>query len=226
MKLGALFSGGKDSCLAVYKAKNFHEIACLITMIPKSEESYMFHVPNIHVTFFQAKAMGLPIMIRRTSGEKTLELTDLYRALKDAIREYGIEGVLTGAIRSIYQASNVQKICNKLGLWCFNPLWLKDQLKLLYEILDEGFTAIISGVYAYPLDESFLGKTIDANMIKRLEKLQQAYDLNIAGEGGEIETTVLDAPFFKKRIEIVDYEIKYRRYSGTFIIKDLRLTDK
>ena len=226
MKLGALFSGGKDSCLAIHKAWNFHEVACLISLLPKGEESYMFHFPNAWVTKFQAEAMGLPIIQRETSGRKGRELADLTRALKLAVEKFRIEGVLTGALRSTYQASRIQKVCDKIGLWCFNPLWLKDPLELLNEVVSGGFRVMISGVFAYPLDKSFLGKIIDAKIIKKLRDLGRRYDLNVAGEGGEIETTVLDAPSFKKRLEIVDYEIQYRDYSGIFKIKDLRLIDK
>ncbi|MBS7634914.1 diphthine--ammonia ligase [Candidatus Bathyarchaeota archaeon] len=226
MKLGALFSGGKDSCLAIYKARRFHEIACLISLIPKSEESRIFHFPNVWVTKFQAEAMELPIIQMKTGDDSYEELADLSRALKLAMKKFGIEGIVTGAIRSTYQASKIQKVCDRLGLWCFNPLWLKDQEELLHGVLKEGFKAIISGVFAYPLGRSFLGRIIDADLVSELVNLWRKYGINIAGEGGEIETTVLDAPFFKKRIEVTEYEIQYKDYSGMFKIKSLRLIGK
>jgi uncharacterized protein (TIGR00290 family) len=101
-----------------------------------------------------------------------------------------------------------------------------DQAELLNEIIDREFKVLISGVFAYPLDESFLGRIIDEHIIIRLVELWRRYGLNIAGEGGEIETTVLDAPLFKKRIEITDYEVQYKDNSGVFRIKGLRLIDK
>ncbi|MEM2610090.1 MAG: diphthine--ammonia ligase [Candidatus Bathyarchaeia archaeon] len=226
MKLGALFSGGKDSCLAIHKARAFHEIACLISLIPKSEESLIFHFPNIWVTRFQAEAMGIPIIQMETEIGEEKELTSLFKALKLAIKRYGISGIVTGAIRSTYQASRIQRICNRLGLWCFNPLWLKDQEELIREVLEAGFEVIISGVFAYPLNSSFLGKKLDAKLLIELLDLWRKYGISIAGEGGEIETTVLDAPMFKRRIEVTDYEIQYRGGSGIFRIKDLRLVDK
>ncbi|MBU7029452.1 MAG: TIGR00289 family protein, partial [Theionarchaea archaeon] len=109
---------------------------------------------------------------------------------------------------------------------CFNPLWLKDQEELLREIVENEFTVIISGIFAYPLDETWLGKVIDTQIIKKLVELKKKYKISPSGEGGEIETTVLDAPFFKKRIEIVDFEIQIDKYSGVFIIKKVRLVEK
>jgi ABC transporter with metal-binding/Fe-S-binding domain ATP-binding protein len=226
MKVGVLFSGGKDSCLALLKVLGFHDVVCLISLIPESEESYMFHTPNVEITKQQAEAIGLPSVHRRTRGEKEKELGDLEKALIRAKADFELEGVVTGAVRSVYQSSRVQRVCRRLGLWCFNPLWLKDELELLNEVVENGFEVIITGVFAYPLGAELLGRRLDGRLIRELERLKIEYGINPAGEGGEIETTVTDAPFFKKRIEIVSSDISYKDYMGTFTIKDLRLMQK
>jgi ABC transporter with metal-binding/Fe-S-binding domain ATP-binding protein len=226
MKIGVLFSGGKDSCLALYKAMKLHEVVCLISLISKNKESYMFHTPNIELTKMQAEAIGLPIIQKITKGEKEKELKDLKEVMSLAKEKFRIEGVTTGAIKSAYQATRIQKICEELNLNCFNPLWQKDQIQILNELLEDNFKVMISGVFAFPLDKSFLGKIIDKEIIEKLKDLMKKYDLNPAGEGGEIETTVLDAPFFKKKIEILDYDISYENNSGVFRIKNARLVNK
>src|SRR3989344_685418 len=127
MKLGVLFSGGKDSTFAAYLAKrNGYEISCLISIVSENKESYMFHTPSISKTEKQAKAMGIPIIIQKTKGEKEKELDDLKNAIKKAVRKFKIEGIATGAVESVYQTSRIQKICNELDLECFNPLWLRN----------------------------------------------------------------------------------------------------
>jgi len=221
MKLGVLYSGGKDSTLALMKAQKYHDVVCLIAVVSENKESFMFHTPNIDMTLLQSQAMGIPLVRVVTKGEKELELVDLRNAIEEAVKRYKIEGIVSGAVRSTYQASRVQKMCHQLDLWCFNPLWLKDQVELLYELLEKGIHAVISGVFAEPLDESYLGKEIDGKMIERLSKQQ-----NPAGEGGEIETTVLDAPVFKKKIVITDSKIDYKRFAGTFTILDAKLEAK
>jgi len=50
--------------------------------------------------------------------------------------------------------------------------------------------------------------------------------LSPSGEGGEIETTVLDAPLFKKKIDVLDYSIEAKGNSGVFRIKQARLVSK
>jgi ABC transporter with metal-binding/Fe-S-binding domain ATP-binding protein len=226
MRLGVLFSGGKDSTLALHYAKNREEVVCLITLLSENKESYMFHTPNVDVTALQAQALGLPRIAKSTKGEKEKELQDLEEAIAAAARRFNIEGVVTGAVESVYQAERVQRICKKLGLWCFNPLWKHDQKALLEELLEFGFKVVISGVFAYPLDEKWLGKEIDVSTISRLVELQREYSISPSGEGGEIETTVLDAPFFREKIEILDYTVDARGNSGVFKINRARLVPK
>lgn len=221
MKLGILFSGGKDSCLAMHRVmqEKGNEIACLISLISSNPESYMFHTPNIHIVEMQAKAIGIPLVKVETAGEKEKELLDLQKAIEYAKKLYSIEGIVTGAIRSEYQASRIQKICDKLKLKCINPLWHMDQIEELHELIKEGFEVIISGVFAYGLGKEMLGKQIDEQMIAKLKKLQDTMKINPAGEGGEIETTVLDAPFFKQKLKITESKTEYENNSGIFRIK-------
>ncbi len=226
MRLGVLFSGGKDSTLALHYAAEKEDVVCLITLVSQNTESYMFHTPNIDVTTLQAEALGLPQITKKTQGEKEKELSDLEDAIAQAARDYQIEGVVTGAIESVYQAERVQRICYRLGLWCFNPLWKHDQKALLEELIEKQFRVIISGIFAYPLDEKWLGKQIDTELIDRLVDLQRKYGISPSGEGGEIETSVLEAPLFKNKIEVLDYSVEAKGNSGVFDIKKARLVPR
>jgi diphthine-ammonia ligase len=226
MRLGVLFSGGKDSTLALHLAAEKEKVECLITVVSKNKESYMFHTPNIDVTVLQAEALGLPLVMVASEGQKEKELADLERAIAEAKNKFQINGVVTGAVESVYQASRVQRICNHLDIWCFNPLWKHNQKTLLETLVEKNFKVVISGVFAYPLDEKWLGKQIDAEVIARLVELRSQYGISPSGEGGEIETTVLDAPMFKKKIEVLSYAVEAKCNSGVFIIKQARLVSK
>jgi len=207
MKLGLLFSGGKDSMLAGFIVKNYgHELSCLISILSENKNSFMFHTPSINNVEIQAKAMEVPILIGHTKGEKEIELNDLRDVIIRAKEEYGIEGIVTGAVLSVYQASRVQKICNELNLEVFNPLWQKNQEEILNELIEEKFDVRIVGVFAYPLDKSWLGRKIDKKYIEEVKVLSDKYGISIAGEGGEFESFVLDCPLFEKKLEIIGYE--------------------
>lgn len=203
MKIGVLFSGGKDSTFATWLAKKQgHEISCLISIISENPESYMFHTPSISKTRLQAEAMDIPLVIKKTTGVKEEELKDLEDAIKTAVKNHHIGGVVTGAVESVYQASRIQNICNKLGLQCFNPLWQKDQIELLQDLLKEKFRVIVTGVSAYPLNGSWLGREINNEFISDMRKLNEKYKINPAGEGGEFETFVLECPLFKQPLKV------------------------
>ncbi|MBS3156962.1 diphthine--ammonia ligase [Candidatus Woesearchaeota archaeon] len=194
MKLGVLFSGGKDSSYALYKARN--EVKVLITLDSKNKDSFMFHTPIDKVQEL-SKKINLPLIKVKTEGRKEEELEDLKKAIKKAINEYQIEGVVTGAVASTYQASRIQKICDELEIYCFNPLWLKNQEELLREIVELKFKIKIVKVAADGLDESWIGKVIDKKNLEKLIVLSKKYRFSISGEGGEIETEILDGPIFR-----------------------------
>ncbi len=226
MRFGVLFSGGKDSTLALHKAAEKGEVVCLITLVSENKESFMFHTPNIDITALQAEAMSLPLIKKMTAGKPEEELKDLEEAIAQAVKCFKIEGVVTGAVESVYQSKRIQNICDRLNISCISPLWKKNQKTLLEELVAKNFKVIISGVFAYPLNESWLGKEIEKELIERLSLLGKEFGLSVSGEGGEIETTVLDAPLFKKKIEILDSAFEAKGNTGVFIIKRARLAPK
>jgi len=208
MKCAALFSGGKDSTYAVFLArKHGYDVSCLISIASENPDSYMFHTPSILQVKKQSEVMGVPLIIQRTMGEKEKELKDLKEVIQKAKIDFEIEGVITGSVESAYQASRVQRICNEMGLECFNPLWQWDQFELLQELIREHFDVVVISVSAYPLDKSWLGRRIDEYFIKEVRKLFNRFGINPAGEGGEFETFVLGCPLFRRSLTIVDKQV-------------------
>ncbi len=219
MKVCVLYSGGKDSNLALLKAVEEHEVSCLLSLKPESEESEVFHYPNVDLTELQAKALDIPLIRVRCPNDERGSLKALKEGLKRA-KKMGAEGVVTGAIRSTYQATRFQRVCDELDLWCFNPLWLRDEVSILREIVELGFQTVFVRVAG--LNERFLGRTIDVKVIEELERLKNY--VNPAGEGGEYETLVLYMPLFKGRIEILESEVLRRSgEDATLVVRKVRL---
>jgi predicted ATP pyrophosphatase (TIGR00289 family) len=226
MRSAVLYSGGKDSTMAVYHSlKNGDEVQCLVSMISKNDASYMYHVPNIRMTNFCAKAMDIPLIEVTTEGEKEKELDDLENILT-RLKSKGIEAIYSGAIESVYQRSRIDAICEKLELKSIAPLWHQDPLEYMNQIIDLGFEVIITSVAAYGLDKKWLGKTINKETIEELVKLHDKYRIHLAFEGGEAETLVLDGPIFNKRIIIDDSTINWHLDNGLYQINKAHLEDK
>ena len=219
-RCAVLFSGGKDSTMAAYLVKKKgYELTCLITVLSRNKDSYMFHTPSIRRTKQQAKVMNLPLVIERTKGEKEKELKDLEKSIRNAKKKYKINCVVTGALHSVYQSSRIQKICDKLRLECFNPLWHKDEIKYLKEIIRRKFKVIVIGVSAYPLNASWLGRKIDKEFIEDVKELHEKYKIHAAGEGGEFETFVLDCPLFERPLKVTGADFTGEEHSWRMEIK-------
>jgi len=228
MKLGVLFSSGKDSCLAMHIAKEQgHEIVCLISLESENPYSWMFHTPNVQLVEEQAKCLDLPLVMRKTKGEKEKELVDLKEAISEAREKYPIDGVLTGAVYSRYQWTRIDKICRDLNLICQSPLWHYDQEQLLRDLISKKFNAVISSIACDGLTKDFLGKKIDTDMIQKLIALNKKIGINVAGEGGEYETLVVDCPMFKKKIVVEDsMTVMENENTGNYIVKKIKLEEK
>jgi len=228
LKLGVLFSSGKDSVSSAHiMQKQNYLLTCLIHIRSKNKDSYMFQTAGTEIVELQAEAMGLPIIIQETEGQKEEELMDLEKALKKAKEQYQIEGVVSGALFSTYQRDRIEKVCDRLGLKIFSPLWHKPQDEHMQEIIDNGFEVILTSVAADGLDKTWLGKRIDLQTLKNLQKLNLDTSLNLAGEGGEFESLVLDGPIFNKKIVITSTEIEEdNKNTARLIIKEAKLEEK
>lgn len=226
MNVAVLFSGGKDSTMALFNALNRNEdVLYLLSMKSINDESYMFHVPNIHITDMLAEALEIPIITANTNGVKEEELQDLKEEFKK-LKNLGVEVIYTGALYSVYQKSRIEKLGQEVGLDIISPYWHINELDYMKEVVSLGFEVIVSGVFAEGLDESWLGRKIDNNAIDELVELNKKYHINIAFEGGEAETLVLDGPIFKKRIKILSAKKDWHFDNGTYIIENASLEEK
>ena len=223
MNVAALFSGGKDSVFAIYIAQQYGwDITHLVSIFPENKDSWMYHSVNIHLTKTLAEAINIPLVTQMTKGEKEEELSSLQHVLSTL----EIDGVISGAIASEYQRTRIEQVCHELKIKSFTPLWHKDQALLLQEMIKAGFIIKIVGIFADGFDESFLGKTIDQQTLSELKQIQKEKKINIAGEGGEYETLVVDGPIFQKRMILKDTEKQWKRDHGILLVKKPELEEK
>ncbi len=229
----ALFSGGKDSSWALYRALEAGKpVERLVTVHPTGD-SYMYHVPATELAALAAESIGLPLVDVRpgdfdaaadadedSSARGDRELEPLEEALVDLVSELGgIGGLTAGAAESSYQTSRIEAMCDRLGAELFAPLWQSDSRSLAVAMLEAGFEITIVRVAAYGLDESWLGRTLDADALAELADLNDEYGVHLLGEGGEFETLVTDGPHMDRPIRL-DYETTYDGTRGALEITD------
>ena len=213
-KCAVLFTGGKDSCLALHLAKQRgYDIKYLLTIIPENPDSFMFHKPYLELLEKQAEMLGIKLLTQKIKGEKERELIDLGLLIKEIKNE--IDVIVVGGIASSYQTKRIKKICSELGLEFCAPLWDYGDEKIWRELLKERFKIILTKISCEGIPKEFLGQVIDRKRFKELERLSEKYKFRLDFEGGEAETAVLGMPEFKKDIKIkfdIESEGEYRHF--------------
>ncbi|MFO7927966.1 diphthine--ammonia ligase [Natronomonas sp.] len=234
----SLFSGGKDSAWALYRAlERDAPVERLVTVHP-SGESFIYHMPATELAGLAAESIGIPLVNVRPGdfdasatddegsgarGDRELEpLEDTLEALAEEFG--GIDGVTAGAIESSYQTDRIEAMCERLGAKLFAPLWQADPRTLADSMLDAGFEITIVRVAARGLDESWLGRRLDGDAFAELERLNDEYGVHLLGEGGEFETLVTDGPHMDRPIRL-DCEPEFDGIRGSLRITDAWLGD-
>jgi diphthine-ammonia ligase len=225
MRLACLFSGGKDSTYAIYLAKKQgHDVVCLLSIFPKSEESHLLHHPNLKWTRLQSASMNIPQLTILSNSDKTAdELIIIEKLLQNAKDEFKIDGLVHGGIKSKFQKEQFETLCTKLNLTSLAPLWNTEPKKYMNDLLDSNFNFLMITVSSDGLDEQWLGKLILKSDIEILNNLSEKFGFNLNFEGGESETFVLDCPLFSNPIQINQFTKNWDGYRGRFEIVDAEL---
>lgn len=225
MRATALVSGGKDSIYAAHLAEcQGFELAELLTVAPADPESMMFHTPHVDLVGLQAVAWGRPhrravLSVRGEAAEEA--------ALRDALRTAPGEWVVAGAIASTYQYTRLLRIAEGLGRNVYAPLWGKPGLRVVEEEVAAGLDIRFVHLAAEGLPVGWLGRRLDREILASLaEGVGSPRAFHPAGEGGEYETLVMDAPFFGQRLVFDRLDDRRTGSTATLRIGKPRLVPK
>ncbi|RVD93120.1 PP-loop ATPase [Tubulinosema ratisbonensis] len=213
MNFIALISGGKDSIYTVnLLIKEGYKLQGLVYIYSVSDtiDSYMYQTVGKEVIQAYSQCLNVPLFVKESKclakntdlnykPTNEDEVEDLFFVLKEIPLDY--QAVSSGAILSSYQKNRVDSVCKRLNKVSLAPLYNKNQLNLLQEMINYKIKALVVKVAG--IEKEFL--------LKNLEDLYEYYKdkphHNACGEGGEYETIVLDSPCFVKRIVFTKTEI-------------------
>lgn len=218
MRLAALYSGGKDSTYAIYRARQAgHQVSCLLTVHPASADSLLLHHPGTSYTHLQSRSMGIPLLdAKADSVSDTDENAALSRLVERAVQRYQITGLVHGGLRSAYQRRRFEQICRTYDLQPVSPLWQPNDA-YLQRVIRDRFRFVVISVSAGGLDQTWLGRVVDMEGAKRLDRLARIHGLAPDFEGGEAETFVVDCPLFACPIVLCGIP-HWNGYTGRFEI--------
>jgi uncharacterized protein (TIGR00290 family) len=190
------WSGGKDSCLAHYRALQAGwQPKSLLNMLTEDGQRSRSHGLAVAVLRAQAAALGLPIVFRAATWE------DYEARFLDALRElksFGVEAGVFGDIDVEAHRQWVEGVCARAGMRPCEPLWKGGRRALLEEFIGLGFAAKIVVLRESALAPAFLGRTLDARLISEFEAL----GIDASGENGEYHTVVTNGPVFSRPLEL------------------------
>ncbi|MDD5429070.1 MAG: diphthine--ammonia ligase [Candidatus Omnitrophica bacterium] len=202
MKAISFWSGGKDSCMAFYVARQAgYDMNCLLNFISKESKRGCFHGIDGGLMKLQAERIGVRLVQKEVSPDMAMYESEF----KEAVNELKKEGLLDMVFGDIYLEEHenwVERVCGELGVRAVEPLWGRDTLNILEEFIGLGFKAVIISCKADIMGKEFLGRIIDRKLAMELK------DMGICpcGEKGEYHTIVVDGPIFAKPIEISEAE--------------------
>ncbi len=196
----ASWSGGKDSCFALYKAlKQGYKVRYLLNFISRESKRGCFHGIAQDLIKLQARSIGIPLVQKET----TADMKEYEKEFKEAVFALNDAGsMIFGDIYLLDQKNWVERVCGDLNIEMVEPLWNIPTENIVEEFVDLGFKAVIVSCQADKLDKSFIGRVVDKALIPELKKR----NVCPCGENGEFHTFVFDGPIFKKKIKILESE--------------------
>jgi len=221
MKLAVLFSGGKDSCLALHKVlSRGDEVKYFLNICSKNPDSFMFHKQSLGLLNAQIERLGIEMVSVDSEGVEGEELEDL-RELISRVKD-DVDGIVVGGIASSYQGERVKKICDEFGLDFVAPLWDCESSRLWGELLSEGFEVVMIKIACEGIGKEWLGRVIDGEALEELRRLSEKYKFRLDFEGGEAETAVLMMPEYSSKISIdfdIESEGEYRHLMRDVVVR-------
>jgi len=213
VKVAVLSSGGKDSSAAIWWAQcKGWDVTHLVTVLIAGDDSMMFQIPGTSLVEKQADLCGCLWLPVHTMGVEDEEVEDL----KQALSKLDIDGIVSGALRSDYQKTRLERICNDLDIKSFTPLWHQSSESHMDNLVANGFKVMITGVSAEGLGSEWLGRILDENFLLELKSSASEYRFHVDGEGGEYETLVVAGPHMNGRLEL-EYETHWDGVRGQLL---------
>ena len=218
LKVAVSWSGGKDSCLSLYRAMLGGLQACfLLNFINRDVRKSMSHGLDPKLLSAQAEAIGIPIIQQETTWD-TYE-QEFKRAVEE-LKQRGVGGVVSGDIDLQEHKDWIDRVCGELGVMPILPLWGAQPEEILSSFIDAGFEAMVVTAKADFFGQEWLGKRVSREFIRELNRLSEELNIHICGEQGEYHTFVTDGPLFKRRVRIIDSKRELRE--GYWLLDILR----
>lgn len=218
------WSGGKDSCLACFRAAGSGiRVGRLLNFVSRESGRVAFHGTPAWVIELQAEALGMPLAQYTATGMEEYENT-FNKALAE-LKEQGVDTMVFGDIHIAEHRQWVELRCEQAALKVELPLWGIGSEGVVRALVAAGFRAIVVAARADLFDHTWIGRTIDHEFIRLVTELAAGSGLDVCGEQGEYHTLVVDGPLFGRKLEVTGAPV-LRDGHWMLDLRDCRLGEK
>lgn len=223
MRVCCLFSGGKDSSYSLHKMLlSGFDVPVLLTIRSSDPHPLLYQGPGMEAAHHFQELTGIRTRILDI-GSKEEELAALTGALIALGEEFDLDAICTGALLSDHQRMAFSHAASDAGLVSFAPLWRKDGMQYMEDLLDFGFRFIMLSYASEGFSASDLGRVVSETDLERFFGLSEKWGAHPAFEGGEAETLVLEAPLYKRRLEVKGSIFEEGPFNARYIIEEARV---
>ena len=227
MKVAVMYSGGKDSTMAVnYALENGWDVETLISVKPKSTESFLYQYATVEWTKLSSEALGIPAI--HVKSEK-IGAKDEADELETVFKNLKVDAILMGGVGlQETQIRELKRVANKFGIELIVPYQDLTSEQLFEKTMDSGFDIMLTDVASDGLNMNWLGRKLNKENSEEFKSMSKEFGFDILGEGGYYNTFVMDGPIFKKKIEFTQTEPVWDKStsSGYLEVKNAKLVSK
>ena len=223
------------------------DVQCVVSVGIRADDSMMFQTNGVSIAALQSAAMDVPWLPVLSDGKEEIEISDLEVALSEGIDSTSnfveiwpsewlspegltlyegvldVDALIVGALRSDYQRTRIDMMCERLGIISYSPLWHNDSVSHMHALVEHGFEVMFVSISADGLGEEWLGSTLDKSSLEKLESLSRRHRFNLDGEGGEFETIVVSAPHMRRDV-ILEGEAVWKGSRGSLEVLSCELS--
>jgi uncharacterized protein (TIGR00290 family) len=218
MKVAGLWSAGKDSCFACYKAIALgYDLSLLFNFTDPRGKNSLSHGLPAPLILKQSQAIGIPIAQKSMPKDREAYREEFKALICEWKNKAGIGGIVFGDIYLKEHKEWIDAVCREVEVESIMPLWGRDTKELILEIIDSGFKPVVVAVKADLLGKEWLGRIIDRKFLEELNP-----EIDPCGEKGEFHTLVVDGPLFSEPIKILETQSVFRESFGKHWFLDIK----
>jgi uncharacterized protein (TIGR00290 family) len=199
MKYALFWSGGKDSLLALDRARRFGlDVRALANIYEANTGRVRFHGVRKEMIAAQAEALGLELLQGHTHP-RNFEQT--FQSLLVTLKASGFGGIAFGNIHLADIRAWYEERTRALGFEHVEPLWGCEPASLLREFIVRGHLARIVSVNLACGRREWLGRDFTGAFADELERTP---GVDACGERGEYHSFAYGGPLFPKPLLLED----------------------